>query len=170
MQFTCQTLYNQRALTAMFRGLRKTIQKKSSRFNRIYSGASILLGISVFISTRWMWVRWLDGMIILLLAAILAWGDALDAFFVKKIMSPGTEAVTLSFFQDYYTVEKGNGVSRFDYSGVLALAETEEYIILAVGRKQGELCEKTGLHGGTLEAFRVFLQEKTRKEIVRIGR
>ena len=170
MKFTCHTVYRQMALTAMSRALRKTIQKKSSRAFRVYGWLCVLLGISVVFSARWMWLRWLDGAAILLLVTSLLWGDAIDGFFARRMAEPGTESVTLSFSPEGYTVEDGKSVTQWSYEKVLALAETGEYIILALGRRQGQICEKAGLQGGTLEEFRTFLVEKTQKEIVYVGR
>ena len=91
-------------------------------------------------------------------------------FFARRMAEPGTESVTLSFSPEGYTVEDGKTVTQWSYEKVLALAETGEYIILALGRRQGQICEKAGLQGGTLEEFRTFLVEKTQKEIVYVGR
>lgn len=170
MNFTCHTVCRQKTLTVLSRALRKTVRRKSSRAFHIYGWLCVALGISVVFSARWMWLRWLDGAAILLLASVLLFGDAIDGFFARKMADPGTEEVTLTFFPEGYTAEDGNGVTQWSYEQVLALAETESYILLALGRKQGQICEKAGLQGGTLEEFRIFLAEKTQKEIVQIGR
>lgn len=170
MKFTCHTVCRQKALTALSRALRKTVGQKAYRKLLIYNWLCIALGLAVIVSTRWMWVRWLDSAVIVLLLALLLWGDAIDGFFARKLVAPGTGEVTLSFSPEGYTVEDGNGVTRWSYGQVLALAENEAYIVLALGRKQGQICEKAGLQGGTLEEFRTFLIQKTRKEILYIGR
>ena len=115
MKFTCHTVYRQKALTAMSRALRKTVQKKSCRSFRIYGWLCIALGISVVFSARWMWLRWLDGAALLLLAVSLIWGDAIDSFFARKLAAPGTEKVALSFSPEGYTAEDGTGVTRWSY-------------------------------------------------------
>ena len=170
MNFTCHTVCRQKTMTALSRALRKTVRQKASRRLQIYNWLCIALGISVIVSTKWMWVKWLDGAAIVLLLALLLWGDALDGFFARKLASPGTEEVTLSFSPEGYTVEDGNGVTQWSYEQVQALAETEAYIVLALGRRQGQICEKASLQGGTLEKFRTFLADKTQKEIIYIGR
>ena len=107
---------------------------------------------------------------IIMMLAVFIWGDAIDGFFARKMTPRGTEAVTLSFSPEGYTVDNGSSVTRWSYEQVLALAETREYILLILGNREGEICEKAGLQGGTPEEFRRFLAEKTQKEILYIGR
>lgn len=170
MNFTCRSLYRQKELTALSRALRKTVRKKSHRKFQIYGWLSIGLGIFVVLSTRHVWVRWLDSAVIIMMLAVFLWGDAIDGFFARKMAPRGTEAVTLSFSPEGYTVDNGSSVTRWSYEQVLALAETREYILLILGNREGEICEKAGLQGGTPEEFRRFLAGRTQKEILYIGR
>lgn len=170
MNFTCRSLYRQKELTALSRALRKTVRKKSHRRFQIYGWLSVILGIFVVLSTRHVWVRWLDSAVIIMMLAVFLWGDAIDGFFARKMAPKGTEAVTLSFSPEGYTVDNGSSVTRWSYEQVLALAETREYILLILGNREGEICEKAGLQGGTSEEFRRFLVGRTQKEILYIGR
>lgn len=170
MNFTCRSLYRQKELTALSRALRKTVREKLHRSFQIYGWLSIVLGISVVLSTRHAWVRWLDGAVIIMMLVVFIWGDAINGFFARKMVPKGTEAVTLSFSPEGYTVDNGSSVTQWNYEQVLALAETQEYIILIQENKEGEICEKAGLKGGTPEEFRRFLAERTQKEILYIGR
>lgn len=170
MNFTCQSLYRQKELTALSRALRKTVRKKSHRKFQIYGRLSIILGIFVVLSTRHVWVRWLDSAVIIMMLVVFIWGDTINGFFARKMAPKGTEAVTLSFSPEGYTVDNGSSVTRWSYEQVLALAETREYILLILGNREGEICEKVGLQGGMPEEFRRFLAEKTQKEILYIGR
>lgn len=133
MNFTCRSLYRQKELTALSRALRKTVRKKSHRKFQIYGWLSIILGIFVVLSTRHVWVRWLDSAVIIMMLAVFIWGDAIDGFFARKMAPRGTETVTLSFSPEGYTVDNGSSVTRWSYEQVLALAETREYILLIQG-------------------------------------
>ena len=51
MEFTCHTTYDQKALTAMARAVRKTVRAKRSRMVRIWAWIIIaLLAVSLWIS------------------------------------------------------------------------------------------------------------------------
>ena len=57
MEFTCHTKYDQQALTAMARAVRKTVRAKRSRMVRIWARIIIaLLAVSLWIS--WGSGRW----------------------------------------------------------------------------------------------------------------
>lgn len=170
MNFTCQSLYRQKELTALSRAMRKTVRRKSDRNIQVLEWGSIALGIAVVLTTKQTWVRWLDSAAILLLLVVLVWGDAINGFAARMMVPKGEEAVTISFSPEGYTVESGASVTQWSYEQVLALAETQDYILLVQGPKEGEICKKAALQGGTLEEFRNFLQEKTHKNILNVGR
>ena len=170
MNFICQSLYRQKELTALSRAMRKTVRRKSDRNIQVLEWGSIALGIAVVLTTKQTWVRWLDSAAILLLLVVLVWGDAINGFAARMMVPKGEETVTISFSPEGYTVESGASVTQWSYEQVLALAETQDYILLVQGPKEGEICKKAALQGGTLEEFRNFLQEKTHKNILNVGR
>lgn len=56
MEFTCRTTYNQTALTAMARAVRKTVRAKVSRRSRLYALVIIgLLLVSLWLSWGKIW-------------------------------------------------------------------------------------------------------------------
>ena len=151
MEFTCNTCYDRKALTAMSRAVRKTIRKKSSRLLHIYS-----------------WVA-LDSAVILLLLLVQLKEDALNAFFARRQAMPRLEDCDTCFYSDYYETRFPGSVTQWQYDRILHLAETSRYIILILGKNHAQACGKADLAGGSVEAFRSFLEQKTGKETQYIG-
>ena len=52
MNFTCQSLYRQKELTALSRAMRKTARRKSDRNIQVLEWGSIALGIAVVLTTN----------------------------------------------------------------------------------------------------------------------
>ena len=170
MEFTCHTTYQQKALTAMARGLRKTVRAKRSRRGRTYSW--IVLGVTLvalYLSWGSVWQTVADGVVIVGLLLVLWKEDAINGFFAKRRALPGTDAADLAFYPDYYLVKSAAAESKWQYDKILALAETREYLLFIMGKHHALAIEKAALEGGSVLEFCHFLEEKTGKQIQDIG-
>ncbi|MGI5962570.1 MAG: YcxB family protein [Lawsonibacter sp.] len=170
MEFTCRTIYSSKALTAMARALRKTTRAQVARRIRFFSWLVVAVcSLSIYISWGHTW-RVVGNSAVVLLLLLLNWKeDALNGYFAKRKAMPGMESSYMVFSPDDFQVQISGAVTRWEYSRVLALAETEQYIVLAVGKNHAIALEKRGLEGGSIERFRHFLQEKTGKPVQDIG-
>lgn len=101
MEFTFETTYNQKALTAMAKGLRKTLRKKRSRRSHIFGWIIVILSILLMVSVD-------DGLVfsfrnvvtwvaIIAIAAVTVFEDALNGFIAGKRMLRGTVQSTAVF-------------------------------------------------------------------------
>ena len=170
MEFTCNTCYDRKALTAMSRAVRKTIRKKSSRLLHIYSWVVIALCLlSIWVSWGDPWYVALDSAVILLLLLVQLKEDALNAFFARRWAMPRLEDCDTCFYSDYYETRFPGSVTQWQYDRILHLAETSRYIIPILGKNHAQACGKADLAGGSVEAFRSFLEQKTGKETQYIG-
>lgn len=170
MEFICQTTYDQKALTAISRALRKTIRAKNSRRMRILSWIAVVMElVCLVLSLRLPWLAACNGLALILLLLLLWKEDAVNAFFAWKKQLPGTERRRAVFQADGYTFRISGAVTRYPYSRVLMLAEDAAYVILILGKNHAQAFDKRNLSGGSAEDFRRFLEEKTGKAVQRVG-
>ena len=170
MKFACHTTYDQKALTAMSRALRKTVRAKRSRMVRLYAWIIIgLLLVSLWLTWGTLWQTAADCAVIAALLLLHWKEDAINGFFAKRKALPGTEFADTTFDPDHYLVETPAAETKWQYDKILALAETKEYLVLVMGMDHAMAMEKGTLAGGSLPEFRRFLEEKSGREIQNIG-
>lgn len=170
MEFTCHTTYNQKTLTAMARAVRKTVRAKRSRMIRCYAWIIIgLLLVSLWLSWENVWQTIANCVVIAALLLINWKEDALNAFFAKRKVLPGTDAADTTFYPDHYLVKTAAAESKWHYDKILALAETQDYLVFVMGKNHALAMEKAALEGGSIPEFCRFLEEKSGRKIQNIG-
>lgn len=170
MEFTCHTTYDQKALTAMARAVRKTIRAKRSRAVRCYAWVVIaLLLVSLWLSWGKVWQTALYGVVLAGLLLVLWKEDAINGFFAKRKALPGTNEAEVLFTPDYYLVKTDAAESKWHYDKILALAESGAYLLFVLGPNHAMAVDKGTLEGGSLPAFYRFLEERTGQKIQKVG-
>ncbi|MBQ4043119.1 MAG: YcxB family protein [Clostridia bacterium] len=166
MEFTCTTVYDHKALTAMNRAMRKTVRKKQSLRSRISAIIVMFLALVMsfsgiaegeFFSLRTV----VNGMAFLLILIVLIWEDSLNARLSRRRLMAGVTKTTAVFTEEGITSQSEVGKSEWNYSLPLAIAETEEFFVFAIDTHYGQVYAKSGLSGGTPEQFAAFLTERT---------
>lgn len=170
MEFTCHTKYDQQALTAMARAVRKTVRAKRSRMVRIWAWIIIaLLAVSLWISWGNVWQMAADCIVIAALLVIGWKEDAINGYFAKRKALPGTDAADTAFYPDHFLVKTAAAESKWQYDKILALAENGAYLVFIMGKNHALAFEKAALVGGSLPEFRRFLEEQSGQNIQNIG-
>ena len=173
MEYTFDTVYDQKTVTAMARGLRKTIRKKRSRRSHIFGWFLIPLillltipldGAPLVVEGRTV-ITWAAGAVILV---ALLFEDKLNAWFACRRMLPGTDHATSVFTEANYSSETAAGTTQWRYDAIRELAEDNNYFIFVFDQRYAQVYDKRTLRGGSEDAFRSFLCRKTGKEIRRI--
>ncbi len=170
MEFRFETDYDQETLTAMAKGLRKTVRKKRSRRTRIIAGVVLALGLAStalsIASQEPLRARNLLVPIAMLCMIYASFQeDRLNGRIAKRNVLPGTEHASCVFGEDGYTIETSVTESRFSYPQILAIAELPRYVVLALSNNQAQALDKESFSGGTMEDFRAFLADKTGKPV-----
>ena len=169
MEFHFETTYDQKALTAMAKGLRKTIRKKKSQRSHIFAWIVVALSIILMLSREEGLVfnarNLVTGAAIIAIVAVTIWEDALNGFIAGKRMLRGTVQNTAIFGDDGYETTTEVGKSNWVYSTVQAVAEIKDYFVLAFSANHAQVYDKASLKGGTAEAFGAFIAEKTGKVV-----
>ena len=170
MEFTCHTTYNQKALTAANRALRKTIRAERSLIVRHWGWwVAALAAVSFWLSWGTAWQMVFSCVVIFGLLVVNWKGDAIDAYFEKRWVFPETDVAPTAFCGDHFLVKTAAAESRWQYDKILALAETEEYLVLVMEKNRALAMEKVSLEGGSLPEFRRFLEERSGQNIRDIG-
>lgn len=170
MEFTFDTLYDQKAVTVMARGLRKTIRKKRSRRSRVFGWLVVALvllltlpleGGPLVVEGQTI-ITWAAGLVVLI---TLMFEDKLNAWIARKRMMAGTNRAVSTFTQEGYCSESPMGKTQWHYENILSIAEDTDYFILIFDKNHAQVYDKRTLVGGTAEEFRTFIAEKTGKEV-----
>ena len=169
-----ETDYNMETLTAMAKGLRKTVRKKRSRRVHIFAAVVLILGLLTILATTAggepFGASGIVTLLALLLLLILAtvFEDRLNAWFARKRLLPGTEHAVATFEEDGYVSATGVTESRFSYAQIVAVAETARYFVFALSSHHTQAYDKRTIRGGSVEDFRAFIAEKTGKLVENI--
>lgn len=170
MKFTCHTTYNQKALTAMARAIRKTVRAKKSRIARIYAWVIIvLLAASLWLYWGVVWKTVANGATLAALLLVNWKEDALNGYFARRKALPGTDAADTTFYPDCFLVKTAAAESKWQYDRILALAESHSYLLLVMGKNHAMALDKTALEGGSVSELCDFLEERSGQKIQYIG-
>ena len=170
MEFTFNTVYNQKAVTAMARGLRKTVRKKRSRRSRVFGcfvlALTLLLtlplgGVPFKIEGRTI-ITWASGLVVLI---TLLFEDKINGWIARGRMMAGTDRAVCTFTQDGYCSESAIGRTEWRYENILHIAEDKDYFIFIFDKNHAQVYAKQDMTGGTAEEFRAFLAHMTGKQV-----
>ena len=175
MKYTFETIYDHKALTAMARCVRKTVRRKRSRRSHILGWIVAALGILLpivsgddGINFRKI-VTWTAAAVMVL---ALLFEDRLNAYFARRRMVKGSEKANAVFdteMEGVFVSETAVGKTEFPYTAVLAVAETQRYFVFMIGTDHAQVYDKDTLVGGTADAFRVFIAERTGHPVVPVS-
>lgn len=169
MNFTVETKYDQKSFTVMARVLRKTIRKKQSNRSHIMGILLIIAGTFLCFANGFKLNTGLVTMLALaLIAVVLLWEDQVNAYLGRKRMLSGLSKSVTTFTEESYCSETEIGKSEFAYDKVTLIAETEEYFVFVFDKLHGQVYDKRNIHGGSVEEFRSFLEERTKKKVEKL--
>lgn len=169
MEFTFHTVYDQKAMTALARGLRKTLRAKRNRRSRILGTIVSVVGFLLI------WYRGtidfrsvLTAAAILVILYVLLCEDNLNGSIAKKRGLPGLNESVTTFAEGSYHSVTPLGKTTFYYNNILAAAETPDYFLLLFSQSHGQVYSKASLTGGSEDDFRSFIEDKTNLTVQRI--
>lgn len=175
MQFTFETTYDQKALTAMAKCIRKTARKAKSKRSHIVGWVVVALaallswpfGEQGFTVDFRKVITWL---VMAVMVAALLFEDQINGYFAKKRMLKGTEKAASAFDTESETFvsETAVGRSEFSYANIWQVAETEHYFVFVFSANHAQIYDKGSLTGGTAAEFRQFISEKTGRPVAAV--
>ena len=102
---------------------------------------------------------------IIAIVTVTIFEDVLNGYIAGKRMLRGTIQNTAVFGEEGYHTSTEVGKSDWIYSTVQAVAETKDYFVLAFSMNHAQVYDKSSISGGTVEAFREFISQKTGKRV-----
>lgn len=170
MEFTCRTTCNQKALTAVARAVRKTVGAKRNRMFRLYVYIVIgLLLVALWISWGNVWQTVLHCVTITALLLLNWKEDAFNGYLARRSALSDTYLADITFYPDHYLTKTAATESKWPYEKILALAETQNYLVFVLGKNHALPIEKATLEGGSISEFYRFIEEKSGRKIQSIG-
>ena len=164
MEIQVKTVYDQKALTAMARGLRKTVRRKRSRRSHIVGWVLVVLALLFGVGDLALnpgWKGWVDLAVAAVLLVVLLTEDRVNGFFAGRKVLPGSREVETVFTEQDYVATVQNAQTRWSYESIQAIAEGKEFIALALSNRHAQVYAKGGISGGTAEELLSLLQTKT---------
>lgn len=169
MEFVFETVYDNAAMKALAKGLRKTLRAKRNRRSRIVATLVVLLGMLLIWSQKTVDIRSvLTAVVIIVMVFTLLREDDLNGRIAKKRGLPGLEKSLTTFRQENYHSITALGETTFYYENIRAVAENADYFILIFSPSHGQVYCKKAMTGGSEAEFRRFLEEKTKLTIQNI--
>ena len=137
MEFTAETTVDLRAMAALSRASRRTLGRRRSIAIHIFCWVVLVLDLLLSL-LFWLGgdVPWLNLLLGLMLLGALLFEDRINGALGLRLVLPDTRQIQ-------------------------AVCETEDYFLLLLSRRHGQIYSKAGFTQGTLEAFRTFIAEKT---------
>lgn len=166
MRFMIETVYDQKALTAMARALRKTIRSKRSRRSHVFGW--IVTIMALLLSFNAAEVNGRLVVTVLVAAAIviaLIFEDFINGYVAKKRGLPGLDRSLVTFHEEGYHSSTPIGTSDFQYDTILRFAETKDHFVFVFSVSHAQVYDKRNLSGGTAAEFAAFISEKTGKQL-----
>lgn len=171
MEIHVKTVYDQKALTAMARGLRKTVRRKRSRRSRavgwVLVALALLFGVGDLILDPG-WEGWLDLGVAAVLLVVLLTEDRVNGFLAGRKMLPGSREVEAVFTEQDYVTTVQNAQTRWSYESIRAIAQGKDSIVLALSDRHAQIYDKGGISGGTAEDLLKRLGEKTGLPVIQM--
>ena len=171
--YTFETSYDLKAMTALARGLRKTVRHKKSLRTHIFGWVVVVLALmlsmplgkeSYSIGIREI-ITWLA---VIAIVVVLLWEDVINGYIALRRIMPGLEKSTVTFHETGYRSVTAVGESDFRYDTIQLIAEDKDYFVFIFGPSHAQVYDKRSLSGGSVEAFGMFLSEKTGRSRIQI--
>lgn len=177
MEFHFTTVYDRACLTAMAKGLRKTVRRRHSRRTN-------LLGILLIAFVLLMWLPIFEGrksagfgdivsLIAIIFVAIVLWKeDSLNALLAGRRMLPGSRKAEATFTQTGYRSVTEAATTEWTYENMTlaAICDVGDYVVFALNKTLAQAYDKRMMTGGSIEEFYAFIEEKTGKTVEKAGR
>ena len=173
MEFKFETAYNQEAITAMAKALRKTVRSKKSHRSHIFGVIVVIMAILLtlpigdkeFVLNFKTIITWLVAAVLIF---VLLFEDKINGYMARKRMLPGLAQSIVTFREDSYYSETEVGNSEFKYHNIISLAETSDYFVFLFSQNHAQVYDKKSIAGGTMEEFREFIRNVTGRNIQNI--
>lgn len=166
-----QTTVDQKSMTTLARVSRKTLRR--GRSGPVRTLAWFVVALEAFLTVSYFrggFGGWLPNTLmgLFMLACLLLEDRINGAVLLRQVPQEGrTVNVTFSD-ESCYVCRTQSGESRWPYSQIRLIAETEDAFVLLQDRSHGQVYRKDGFSWGTPEELRALLEKRTGLKIQRL--
>ena len=131
MELTFKLNYDQKAMTAMARAIRKGLQEEQDRKSKIIGWVFIALTVLILLfSNSFGWMQIAACVFIAGFACYLIWQDQVNGYLAMKKLAANMRTGTWLFRDDGYFSNTEAGESDYSYESIFMMIESQGYMIL----------------------------------------
>ena len=162
MELTFEMKYDQKAMTAMAKALRKGLQEEQNKRSMIIGWAFVAATVFILLlSDKFGWMQILAAVLIAAFAAYLIWQDSINGYLAMKKLPENLRTGKWLFREDGYYSDTQAGESDYSYENIFMMVESQGYMILVFHEGTAHIVDISTIQGGTAEDFRRLLRKKT---------
>ena len=162
MEFTFEMNYNQKAMTAMARAIRKGLQEEQDKKSKIIGWGFVALTVLILLfSEKFGWMQIAASVIIVGFAAYLIWQDQVNGYLAMKKLPEKMRTGKWLFREDGYFSDSEAGESDYSYENIFMMVESCGYMILVFHEGKAQIIDLSTIQGGTAADFRRLLRRQT---------
>lgn len=162
MELTFEMCYDQKAMTAMTKAMRKGLQEEQNKRSMIIGWFFIVLtALIVLFSGKFGWMQIAALVLILGFAAYLVWQDHVNGYLALKKLPQNMRNGKWLFREDGYFSDTQAGESDYSYESIFLMVESQGYMILVFHDGKAHIIDLSTIQGGTADDFRRLLRKKT---------
>ena len=162
MEFTFEMNYNQKAMTAMAKAIRKGLQEEQDKKSKIIGWALVALTVFILLfSANFGWVQIAASVFITVFACYLIWQDHVNGFLALKKLPAKMRSGKWLFREDGYFSDTEAGESDYSYENIFMMVESQNYMMLVFHEGTAHIIDLSTIQGGTVQDFRRLLRKKT---------
>lgn len=166
MEFTFDMNYNQKAMTAMAKAIRKGLQEEQDKKSKIIGWVFVALTVLILLfSKTFGWMQIAASVIIAVFAAYLIWQDQVNGYFAMKKLPEKMRTGKWLFREDGYFSDSEAGESDYSYQNIFMMVESQGYMILVFHEGKAQIIDLSTIQGGTAADFRKLLRRQTNLSI-----
>lgn len=162
MELTFEMNYDQKAMTAMARAVRKGLQEEQDKKSKIIGWVFVVLTAVILLSSgKTGWMQIIGAGIVVLFAAYLIWQDRINGTLAMWKLPAKMRKGEWLFREDGYFSNTEVGESDYSYENIFMMVESRGYMILVFQEGNAHIIPMDTVKGGTAADFRRLLRKKT---------
>ena len=162
MELTFQLNYDQKAMTATAKAVRKGLQEEQNKKSMLVGWIFVALTLLILLfSGKFGWMQIAASVIIVGFSAYLIWQDPVNGYLALRKLPKNMRVGKWLFREDGYFSNTEAGESDYSYENIFLIVESDGYMILVFHEGTAHIIDLATIEGGTVEDFRRLLRKKT---------
>ena len=162
MELTFKMNYDQKAMTAMAKAMRKGLQEEQNRRSMLIGWIFVALTVLIVLfSGKMGWMQVAALVIVAVFSVYLVCQDMVNGYLAMRKLPETMRTGKWLFREDGYYSDTPAGESDYSYENIFLMVESQGYMILVFHEGKAHIIDLSTIQGGTAEDFRRLLRKKT---------